>query len=77
MSESNLPRFSLFAPVDYRYYVEELKPYFSEEAYVKYKCYVEAALTKVLAKRKIITETTAREIISASKKVTAKEVYDE
>jgi len=77
MSEDSLPRFSLFSPVDYRYYVKELEPYFSEESYTRYKCKVEAALAKVLARRGLISEASAKEIISASEKVTAEEVYKE
>ena len=77
MDESNLFRFSLFAPVDYRYYVKELESYLSEESYIKYKCMVEAALTNVLSKRGLISEASAEEINNASKKVTAKEVYEE
>lgn len=77
MNESNLPRFSLFSPADYRYYVKELEPYLSEKSYIRYKCKVEAALAKVLAKRGLISEVSAKEIINASKKVTTEEVYEE
>lgn len=77
MSEGSLHRFSLFAPVDYRYYVEELEPFLSEESYVRYKCKVEAALARVLGKRMLITETASKEIIAACGKVTADEVYAE
>ncbi|MDQ1279051.1 MAG: adenylosuccinate lyase [Thermoproteota archaeon] len=77
MSEGNLSRFSLFAPADFRYYVKELEPFLSEESYVKYKCEVEVALAKVLAKRGIISEDSAKEIALASKRVTAEEVYNE
>src|SRR4030043_289649 len=77
MSESNLSKFSLFAPADYRYHVKELEPFLSEESYVKYKCDVEVALAKILAKRGIISEDSAKEITLASKRVTAEEVYRE
>ncbi|MEM5883197.1 MAG: hypothetical protein QXQ77_03070 [Candidatus Aenigmatarchaeota archaeon] len=55
MSEEKVSIFDLFSPTDYRYSVEELKQYLSEEAFVKYKSKVEAALAKVKARRGMIT----------------------
>jgi adenylosuccinate lyase len=77
MSEGKVPRFSLFSPADYRYYVMELEPYFSEESYVKYKCRIEAALATVLGRSGLISQASAMEIVSASLKVDAEEVYRE
>lgn len=70
-------KFDLFSPTDYRYSVEELRPYLSEGAFVKYKAKVEAALAKVLAKRGFISQEIGEEIVWAAKDVTAKEVYRE
>lgn len=69
--------FDLFSPTDYRYSVEELNRYLSEEAFVKYKSKVEAKLAQVKARRGIITQESAEEISKACKQVTAKEVYAE
>jgi len=77
MSEEKVPIYDLFSPSDFRYYVKELKPFLSEEAFVKYKSRVEAALARVLAKRGIIAPRSADEIAKASEQVTAREVYEE
>ncbi|MEM5846481.1 MAG: lyase family protein [Candidatus Aenigmatarchaeota archaeon] len=77
MSEEKVSIFDLFSPTDYRYSVEELKQYLSEEAFVKYKSKVEAALAKVKARRGIITQESAEEIFKACEQVKAKEVYEE
>ena len=70
-------RFDLTSPTDFRYEVEELKPYLSEEAFVRYKSKVEAALAQVLAERRVIKTEYADEIVKASQEVTAAEVYAE
>jgi len=77
MSEGSLPRFSLFAPADYRYYIEDLEPFLSEESYVRYKCKVEVSLAKVLARRGLISGSSAKEIEEACGRVKAEEVYAE
>ncbi|MBI3008816.1 MAG: hypothetical protein HYY56_04825, partial [Candidatus Omnitrophica bacterium] len=55
--ENRLDRFS---PTDYRYAVGDLKPYLTEEAFIRYKVRVESALVKVLAKYKICPKGIAR-----------------
>ena len=70
-------RFSSFSPTDYRYSVEDLRPYLTEEAFVKYKAKVEGALAKVLAKRGFVSEQIANEIIQATCAITAEQVYEE
>jgi len=76
--EQNLKeKFDNFSPTDYRYFVEDLKPYLTERAFIKYKARVEAALVKVLAKFKIISREIAREIVQAADSITAEEVYEE
>jgi len=76
--EQNLKeKFDNFSPTDYRYFVEDLKPYLTERAFIKYKARVETALVKVLAKFKIISREIAREIIQAADSITAEEVYEE
>ncbi|MDI6798970.1 MAG: lyase family protein [Candidatus Aenigmarchaeota archaeon] len=77
MSEERISIYDLFSPTDYRYSVKELRPYLSEESFVKYKSKIEAALAKVLARRGIISQQSAEEISKASEQVTAKEVYEE
>jgi len=77
MSDEKVSIYDLFSPSDYRYYVNELKPFLSEEAFVKYKSKVEAALARVLAKRGIITQRSADEISKACEEVKASEVYEE
>lgn len=67
----------LFSPTDFRYLVKDLLPYLSEEAYVKYKAKVEAALAKELSKNGLCSPQVAEEIARASETVTASEVYAE
>src|SRR3989338_780654 len=82
-TEEIMPLFDNISPLDYRYYgrsekiKDKLKPYLSEEASVKYLAKVEAALTKVLAKRKLCSKEIAIEVENASRQVTAQEVYME
>src|SRR3989338_9422940 len=55
--EETMALFDAISPLDYRYYgrsektKEKLKPYLSEEGTIRYMAKVEAALTRVLAKR--------------------------
>ena len=70
-------KFDSFSPTDYRYAVGDLKPYLTEEAFIKYKAKVEAALVEVLAKRGIISWEIANEIIQATEAITVEEVYEE
>jgi adenylosuccinate lyase len=67
----------LFSPTDFRYSVEQLKPILSEEAYVKYKARVEAALAKELSKARVCTGKIAKEIAKSCEQVSAEEVYEE
>ncbi|MHB1868905.1 MAG: lyase family protein [Nitrososphaerales archaeon] len=67
----------LFSPTDFRYAVEELKPILSEEAYVKYKAKVEAALALQLSKIGLCSRAIADEIGRSCERVTAEAVYAE
>ena len=74
--------FDTVSPLDFRYYgrsklFEELQPYLSEEAFIKYMARVEAALTRALAKLGMCSMEIAAEVEEACKKVTADEVYRE
>jgi adenylosuccinate lyase len=69
--------FSAFSPTDYRYAVEELRAYLSDEAYVHYKAKVEAALVRVFASRGLVPKELSAEIVAATQTVTAAEVYEE
>ena len=70
-------KFDCFSPIDYRYQVEELAPYLSEESFIRYKSRVEAALAEVLSERGVIGREDAAEIRAASEQVHAEEVYQE
>ena len=78
------PKINLFdsiGPLDYRYYARsekifaKLQPYLSENAMIRYMAKVEAALTKVLAKKGICSIEIAEEVEKACRQVNAKEVY--
>lgn len=77
MEDDGVSVYDLLSPTDYRYSVKELAPYLSEESFIKYKSIVEAALAKVLARRKLISEGAAEEIRKSSEQVRAKDVYEE
>ena len=70
-------KFDAISPTDYRYKVNVLQPYLSEESFISYKSKVEAALARVLAERGIISRQAAEKIGIASEKVKAAEVYME
>lgn len=73
---SDEPDFSgLFSPTDFRYRVDDLLSYLSEEAYVKYKAKVEAALARQLSVEGLCPKEAAEEIAKAADHVTAAEVY--
>lgn len=67
----------LFSPTDFRYSVAELEPILSEEAYVKCKAKVEAALAVQLSKAGLCSAKIAKEIEHACSRVIAEEVYVE
>jgi len=69
--------FSAFSPTDYRYAVDELRDYLSEEAFVQYKAKVEAAVANVFEKKGILSKELCDEIVEAASKVNAAEVYEE
>ena len=75
--------FDAISPFDFRYYgrkksaFQKIQPYLSESGFIKYALKVEAALTKVLTKRKICSEEIEKEIEQACLEVTPEEVYAE
>jgi len=69
--------FSAFSPTDYRYAVAELRDYLSDEAYVRYKAKIEAAVVQVFEKRSMLKQDLCDEIVEAASNVTAAEVYEE
>ena len=77
MSQDLKGKFDSFSPTNYRYSVEDLKPYLTEEAFIKYKAKVEAALAKVLAKQGTISWEIANEIVQRASSITVEEVYKE
>ena len=62
-------------PLDSRYFDPETAKYLSERSRIAYQVRVEAALAKTLADYRICSHKIANEIESATKKVTAEEVY--
>lgn len=80
-TEKSFSNFDSINPLDFRYYGDdkivynELHPYLSERATIAYKLKVEAALVRALAERNLCTPEIADEIESATKQVTAEEVY--
>jgi adenylosuccinate lyase len=77
MSDDEISKFDLFSPTDFRYVVEGLRPFLSEEAFIEYKSEIEAKLARVKAKRCVISQNSADAIAIASKRVRAKDVYAE
>jgi len=79
--QPNFSNFDAINPLDFRYYgnnkeiYNELHPYLSERATIAYKLRVEAALVRALANRNFCTAKIADEIETATKQVTAEEVY--
>ena len=67
-SEPKLNIFDAISPLDFRYYgrnekiFHKLQPYLSENAMIKYMAYVEAALTKTLAKHNMAYENSGLSI---------------
>ena len=75
-------RFNNLDPMDFRYMRSPklkklLLPYLSENALIAHMAQVEAALVKVLAKRKVCSKDVAKQVFTACNKVTAEEVYEE
>ncbi len=70
-------------PIDSRYYgtnpefLKRLKPYVSEEGYVRYQARVEVALAQILVERKIAPPTLAEELEKASRGISVEDVYAE
>ena len=69
--------YSVFSPTDYRYAVDALRDYLSEEAFVRYKARVEAAIARGFANRGLLSTDLCDEIEESASKVRAAEVYDE
>lgn len=65
------------SPIDHRYQDEKIAKYLSEEAFVRYKLAVEAALVAQLAKDGVCPEEAAKEVEAACGEISAAEVYAE
>lgn len=77
---SRLGIYETVCPLDYRYnkvIFEKLKPFVTEEAFIKYEAKVEAALAKIMAEWEICSKEVAEEIEKACNELTAEEVYKE
>jgi adenylosuccinate lyase len=77
LGDSEGPNYSSVSAAEYRYKVQRLLPYLSEEAFIWYKGMVETAVAKTFANRGIISRKAADEIAAAASEVTAQEVYAE
>ncbi len=66
--------FDAIAPIDYRYFDEDISRFLSDRAYLQYKLRVEVALVKALSKRKICTDAVVKEVEKAVKSITSAEV---
>ena len=70
-------------PIDSRYYgttpefLNRLRPYVSEEGYVRYQARVEVALAQVLVERKIAPPTLAEDLKQSSLAINVEDVYAE
>ena len=69
--------FDNIAPVDYRYWDEDVAKYLSDNAYLKYKLQVELALVKALKKRGVAPDSAVKEVEKAVSEITPAEVYAE
>lgn len=69
--------FDSIAPVDYRYWDEEVAKYLSDNSYLRYKLAVEVALVKALHKHGVCPKEAVKEIEGAVATVTPEEVYAE
>jgi len=69
--------FLAFSPTDYRYAVDALRDYLSEEAFVKYKAKIEAAVARVFENKGILKKDLCDEIVEAASSVKAEEVHEE
>ncbi len=69
--------FNSLAPIDFRYFDEEVSQYLSDRAYLNYKLKVEVALVKTLAKQKICSAQVVNEVEKAASQVTPEEVDTE
>ena len=72
-----MKNFKLFSPTDYRYGVNELIDYLTEESFIKYKIKVEISLLETLYDFKICPKYVVDEVKNASKKIKAEEIYRE
>ena len=69
--------FLAFSPTDYRYAVDALRNYLSEEAFVKDKAKIEAAVARVFENKGILSKDLCDEIVAAASSVKAEEVHEE
>lgn len=73
----------MISPLDYRYYIEDeeifkkLKPYLSQEAFIKYQLKVEVALVKTMASIGICSDSIANEVENAIKKINLEDIFRE
>ena len=70
-------QFDSIAPIDYRYWDEEVAQYFSETGFLRYKLLVERALIRTLCRHGVCSKSVAKEIERACTRVAPQEVYTE
>lgn len=71
-----MTNFNSFSPTDFRYRVEDLEDYLSEEAFIKYKAKVELTLIKVLAQYGLCPQEIVENVEKATEKISTSEVYN-
>lgn len=76
-SDISMDRYNCFSPTDFRYPVEELEQYLSEDAFTKYKAKVETALVETLADYDVCSQDAVEEVKKSDEKITTEEVYEE
>lgn len=69
--------FDSIDPLDNRYYDPEIAKYVSERSRIAYQAYVEAALAQTLADYGICSRAAAKEIETATRRVSVEDVYTE
>ncbi|MFX0139778.1 MAG: lyase family protein, partial [Candidatus Hodarchaeota archaeon] len=71
-----MKNFNLFSPTDYRYSIQDLKDFLSEEAFTKYKIKVEIAIIKTFAKYKLCSDDIVHDVQNILDKISTDEIYN-
>jgi len=72
-----MENYKLFSPTDYRYKVNQLLDYLTEESFLNYKIKVEIALLQTLSDFNLCPEDVVKEVENAAKNIRVEEIYEE